>query len=237
MATVVCQTELNVLFQILSGGVSFTQIVALLVALVLGISVHEFSHAAMATWLGDTLPRRQGRLTLAPLAHLDVMGSLMFLVAGFGWGKPVQYNPFALRAGPRSGPALVAVAGPLSNVIFAALVAIPIRLMPIVFGAPVSALSASSGPESTLFNLLVNIIFFNLILSMFNLIPVFPLDGFSVLLGILPPELADQFARTQQWGMFILLALILFDRYVNILGMLIDGPVFTLLYLLVRAGS
>lgn len=225
------------LFQILSGGISFAQIVALLIALVLGISVHEFSHAAMATWLGDSLPRQQGRLTLAPAAHLDVMGSLMFLIAGFGWGKPVQYNPYALRAGPRSGPALVAVAGPVSNFIFAALIAIPIRLMPMVSGVSLSALSRSTGPEGTLFNLLLNVIYFNLILGAFNLIPVFPLDGFSVLEGLLPAELAEPFARTQQWGMFLLLGLILLDRYVNILGFIIDGPVSTLLYLLVRAGS
>ncbi len=81
------------LYQILTGQVPLTQIAALLVALILGITVHEFSHAAMATWLGDPTPRGQGRLSLSPVAHLDVMGSLMFLVAGFGWGKPVQFNP------------------------------------------------------------------------------------------------------------------------------------------------
>jgi len=226
-----------VLFQILSGGISFAQIVALLIALVLGISVHEFSHAAMATWLGDSLPRQQGRLTLAPAAHLDVMGSLMFLIAGFGWGKPVQYNPYALRAGPRSGPALVAVAGPVSNFIFAAIVAIPVRVMPLVFGASLDTLSRSAGPDGTLFNLLLNVIYFNLILGTFNLIPVFPLDGFSVLEGVLPAELAEPFAQTQQWGMFLLLGLILLDRYVNILGFIIDGPVTTLLFFLVRAGT
>src|SRR5512138_2311090 len=109
-----------------------TELVALLIALILGITIHEFAHAAAATWLGDPLPERQGRLTLAPLAHLDVMGSLMFLVGGFGWGKPVMFNPYALRMNPRTGSALVALAGPVSNVVLSALVAIPIRLIPLV---------------------------------------------------------------------------------------------------------
>ena len=102
------------LYQILSGQMSPTEIVALLIALVLGISVHEFSHAAAATWLGDTLPGRQGRLTLAPAAHLDVVGSLMFLIGGFGWGKPVPVNPYYLRRNSRTEMALVALAGPVS---------------------------------------------------------------------------------------------------------------------------
>jgi Zn-dependent protease len=110
-------------------------------------------------------------------------------------------------------------------------------MMPLVLGASLDRLSRSPGPEGTLFNLLLNVIYFNLILGTFNLIPVFPLDGFSVLEGVLPAELAELFAQTQQWGMFLLLGLILLDRYVNILGFIIDGPVTTLLFLLVRAGS
>src|SRR5512146_1856153 len=105
------------------------EIAAVVIALILGITVHEFAHAAMATWLGDSTPRWQGRLSLSPMAHLDVMGSLMFLIGGFGWGKPVQFNPYALRANPRTGAALVALAGPISNFILAAIFAIPIRLL------------------------------------------------------------------------------------------------------------
>lgn len=197
------------LYQILSGQMSPTEIVALLIALVLGISVHEFSHAAAATWLGDTLPRRQGRLTLAPSAHLDVMGSLMFLVGGFGWGKPVQYNPYALRAGPRSGPALVALAGPVSNLILAVIFAVPTRGL-LWLGLSNRGLfpAQSTGAALTLLGLLEGIVYFNLILGLFNLIPIFPLDGFSILLGVLPPEVADRFEQTRQWGILLLFALL-----------------------------
>jgi len=185
-----------VLYQILTGQIGATELVALLIALVFGISVHEFAHAAAATWLGDPLPGRQGRLTLAPAAHLDVMGSLMFLIGGFGWGKPVQYNPYALRASPRVGPAIVAIAGPISNIILAVIVAIVIRLLSFGLGTvefPLAVVSA-------LFYLSVNIVYYNLILSFFNLIPVFPLDGFTILQGLLPPALADVFESTRQYG-------------------------------------
>lgn len=206
---------------------SLEEIVALLIALVLGISVHEFSHALAATWLGDPLPRQQGRLTLAPTAHLDVMGSLMFLIGGFGWGKPVQYNPYALRAGLRSGPALVALAGPISNVLLATVLAIPTRLL---IYAATSGLLPATGPVVTLIDLLNGIVLWNLVLGFFNLIPIFPLDGFSILLGILPPELADLLEQTRQWGFLILLALLFFGG--SLLGSVLYEPVFTLQRLL-----
>ncbi|HEX7593191.1 MAG TPA: site-2 protease family protein [Anaerolineae bacterium] len=207
-------------------------LVALAIALVLGISVHEFSHAAAATWLGDSLPRQQGRLTLAPLAHLDVMGSLMFVIAGFGWGKPVQYNPYALRAGPRTGPAIVSAAGPLSNVILAVLFALPTRLV-VLWLTDGSGFFSAQTPQAalTLLTLLQGIVYFNLILSFFNLIPIFPLDGFTILLGLLPPSMADAFEQTRQWGMFLLFALVFLGG--NVLGVIIYQPVDTLTQLLI----
>ena len=214
-----------------TGQIDFTGLVGLLIAMVFGITVHEFSHALAATWLGDSLPRRQGRLTLQPAAHLDVVGSLMFLVGGFGWGKPVQYNPYALRASPRTGPAIVAVAGPLANLILATLIAIFIRLMPIVFGTSLRVLALSSSPASTLFNLLVDIAYYILILGFFNLIPVFPLDGFTILQGLLPPELAERFEATRQYGFFIMILLLVADG--SILGPILYEPVSTLLDLLI----
>lgn len=213
------------LLQLLSGRFDPVQIVALLTALVLGITVHEFSHAAAATWLGDTLPERQGRLTLAPLAHLDVMGSLLFLVGGFGWGKPVQFNPYALRMNPRTGSALVALAGPVSNIVLAAAVAIPFRLFPLILGSSPAEIVYYGGPESIAVRLLYGIITYNLLLAVFNLIPIFPLDGFSILLGVLPAEMAYQFEQTRQWGMFLLLALLLLQGYVPMIGTILFEPV------------
>jgi len=219
-----------VLYQILTGQIGATELVALLIALVFGISVHEFAHAAAATWLGDPLPGRQGRLTLAPAAHLDVMGSLMFLIGGFGWGKPVQYNPYALRASPRVGPAIVAIAGPISNIILAVIVAIVIRLLSFGLGTvefPLAVVSA-------LFYLSVNIVYYNLILSLFNLIPVFPLDGFTILQGLLPPALADVFESTRQYGFFILLLLLFASG--SVLGPILYRPAEMVTRLLVGAG-
>lgn len=219
------------LLQLLSGRFDPVQIVALLTALVLGITVHEFAHAAAATWLGDTLPERQGRLTLAPLAHLDVMGSLMFLVGGFGWGKPVQFNPYALRMNPRTGSAIVALAGPVSNIILATLVAIPFRVIILVMENDPGGLSYS-GSQAILVQLLLGIITYNLLLAVFNLIPIFPLDGFSILLGVLPAELAYQFEQTRQWGMFLLLGLLLLQGYIPLIGNILYQPVFVLTRLL-----
>jgi Zn-dependent protease len=219
-----------VLYQILTGQIGATELVALLIALVFGISVHEFAHAAAATWLGDPLPGRQGRLTLAPAAHLDVMGSLMFLIGGFGWGKPVQYNPYALRASPRVGPAIVAIAGPISNIILAVIVAIVIRLLPLALGV----FEFPLGVFITLFDLLNLIVYYNLILSFFNLIPVFPLDGFTILQGLLPPALADAFESTRQYGFFILLLLLFASG--SVLGPILYRPAVMVTRLLVGAG-
>jgi Zn-dependent protease len=216
-----------VLGQILAGQIDPTELVALLIALVFGLSVHEFAHAAAATWLGDPTPGQQGRLTLSPAAHLDVMGSLMFFVAGFGWGKPVQYNPYALRASPRVGPAIVAAAGPLSNIILAIAVALIVRVLP--FG--LRAFELSPQIVDTIFYLMIFFVYYNLMLSLFNLIPVFPLDGFTILQGLLPPALADALEGTRQYGFFALLLLFFFGS--SVVGPILYRPVNLLMRLLV----
>jgi Zn-dependent protease len=222
MADACDQEGQSLIRQILSGNIDPTQLAGLIIALVLGITVHEFSHALVATWLGDDLPRRQGRLSLSPAAHLDVVGSLMFIVGGFGWGKPVQYNPYALRASPRTGPALVALGGPVSNILLAAVFAIPVRLFPIIyqFNPRIGKL-----PEavSALYFVLSLIVYYNLVLSIFNLIPIFPLDGFTVLQGLLPAELAERLEMTRQYGMIILLLLVFAGG--SILGLIMDAPI------------
>ncbi len=162
-------TEVNVLN-------SLANIAAFLLALVLSISIHEFAHALVAELQGDRTARYMGRLTLNPAAHFDPLGAIMILVSafsgfGFGWGKPVPVNPRNLRAGPRVGMGIVAAAGPLSNVLLAMLFAIPFRLnlhLPGLLGS-----------------LFHTVIWVNIGLAIFNLIPLFPLDGYSVLRGIL----------------------------------------------------
>jgi Zn-dependent protease len=208
-----------------------TEFAALLIALVFGITIHEFAHAAAATWLGDPLPSRQGRLTLQPAAHLDVAGSLMFLVGGFGWGKPVQYNPYALRASPRGGPAIVAAAGPLSNLLVAAFIGVLVRLMPLLLGTSTRALALATGPEGLVFDLLTSIAYYNLVLSIFNLIPVAPLDGFTILQGLLPLELAERLEVTRQYG-FLILLLLLFAGG-NLVGEILYRPVLTIFRFLI----
>lgn len=218
------------LYRILTGRIEPIELVALLVALVAGITIHEFAHAAAAVWLGDSLPQRQGRLSLSPLAHLDPMGSLMFLVGGFGWGKPVEYNPYALHASARVGPAIVAAAGPLSNIVLATLVALVVRLL--AFGEEFLVLP--SAWLNLLFYFLIFFIYYNLVLSFFNLIPVSPLDGFTILQGLLPLELADWLETTRPYGFFILLLLLFFGS--NLIAPILFFPVNALMYILVGFG-
>lgn len=179
-------------------------LVSRIITLVIAFTVHEFSHAWTADQQGDPTARRQGRLTLNPLAHLDVLGSLLLLVAGFGWAKPVPFNPYNLRSGPRTGTAIVAAAGPFSNLILAILAAIPFRL------GVVSqfALEPTGRFLPTLPGFLSDFIWINLILLFFNLIPLPPLDGHKIAVGVLPDPLAGFFERLAPYGPMLLLLLL-----------------------------
>ena len=168
-------------------------------ALVIAITVHEFAHALAADKLGDPTPRLQGRLTLNPLAHLDPLGTLMILITRFGWGKPVQFDPFNLE-NPRRDAALISIAGPTSNLITASFFALLIRLAPIAIGAH-NALFVEA--------IFTPIIFLNVALAIFNLIPIHPLDGGKVLIGFLPKNLAYEWdAILNRFGTLILIFLI-----------------------------
>ena len=204
-------------------------------ALVAALTFHEFSHALVATVSGDPTARRMGRLSLHPLAHLDPLGTTMILVAGFGWAKPVPVNPAYLRAGERTGMALVALAGPLSNVVMASLFAVLIKAgvvtwvlgkgFPIFWGQPGDLPGYVIG----------SVVFWNLLLAAFNLIPIAPLDGFKVALGVLPRGAASSFARLERHGPVILLSIILLDVMLpgpSILASII-GPILNLLSLVV----
>jgi len=185
--------------------VALINLAAFTVALVVGITVHEFSHAWAAARLGDRTAQRQGRLTLNPMAHLDPVGTLLIFIAGFGWGKPTPVTPSNIRIGEKAGMAVVALAGPISNIIVATLAAMPFRL---------GALSLpSSGIDAQMLQALV---LWNVVLAVFNLLPIAPLDGFKVALGVLPRALAIPFARTERFGMIILLMVVLADAVLNV---------------------
>ena len=179
-------------------------------ALVVAITFHEFSHAATATLQGDSTPRRQGRLSLYPIAHLDPLGTAMILLAGFGWGKPVQVDPRGLSAGPRSGMALVSLAGPLSNLVLAFAVAIPINAG-VVSSRAVGIYLFSGGAADFTEYVIGSLITWNLVLAAFNLIPLAPLDGFKIALGILPRDAAYRFAQLERYGPAILMLVIMLE--------------------------
>ena len=185
-------------------------------ALLIAVTVHEFSHAVVATHLGDHTARRLGRLSLNPMRHLDPMGAIMMLLVGFGWGKPVPVNPFFLRSGPRTGMSAVSAAGPVSNLITASLCAVPIRAGLVPWHSPF-AFSGLDGPLTGLFaDLLGFVIFYNIILAIFNLIPLAPLDGSKVAIGLLPPGPASAMARREAYGPVILLGIIMLDWATNL---------------------
>jgi Zn-dependent protease len=208
------------------------QIVFYLLALVISISIHEFAHAWSAYELGDATARNQGRLTLNPVAHFDPLGGLMILFMalsgwGIGWGKPVPVNPRNMRTEPRLGMGLTSAAGPFSNLVLAALAAIPLRL-----GWQVP-------PQ--VFTFLLVLVIVNVSLALFNLIPLPPLDGFSVLQGLLSTfrtrwayDWGIKLDRLAPYGPILLLGLLAVGWFLplNPIGWFLSGPVESILRLL-----
>ncbi len=202
-------------------GLSVSTILVRLTILFLAIPIHEWAHAWSAYQLGDDTASMRGRMTLNPLAHLDPIGSLLLLFSGFGWGKPVPVNPYQMRTNPRAGMAISAAAGPFSNFVLAMLLAIPFRL---------GWVGWYTGGFS-IGDLLLIAIQINLGLMLFNLIPIYPLDGEKILMGLLPPRWGDSLLRLRPFGTLILAALIfILPRMgVDLIGILIM-PVYGLLW-------
>ena len=179
-------------------------LIGLLTALVVGTTFHEFSHAFVADQLGDHRPRAMGRVSLNPLHHLDPMGTIFFLMAGFGWGKPVMVNAYALRPG-RVGMAWVAAAGPLANLVVATVFAVVFR------GAEMTGVFDSQA--GTFFGtVLLWVVEFNVILGLLNLLPIPPLDGYNLVLPFLPLRTALTVQRYAVYGVLVLLVLVLLPR-------------------------
>jgi Zn-dependent protease len=187
---------------------------ARLIILLVAFPVHELAHAWTAYRLGDATPKYDGRLTLNPFAHLDLFGSLLIMLAGLGWAKPVRFNPAALRMEPRLGSMVVAAAGPISNLILALGAALVWNSLSPIFRV------IGISTEGSLASLVGFFVLINVALFFFNLIPLAPLDGFTVLRGLLPYHLAVQLDRIQPYSFLIFLFLFLF----GVLGTLIFTP-------------
>lgn len=202
------------------------EVIPLAIALLIAITVHEAWHAKMADLMGDPTARRLGRVSLNPLVHLDLLGTLMIFIVGFGWGKPVPVNAYNLRGRPLATMALVSAAGPLSNLVMALLVAAPLRLGLLDNMAPLTV-DLVPGVLPSPVEMLFVIISLNITLAVFNLLPIPPLDGFGVLMGLLPTRLAYLLARYEQYGPILLLGLISLGYVlrVDILGPVLRPPI------------
>jgi len=207
-------------------------LIARLIVLVITFTIHEFAHAWTATQLGDETPRQYGRLTLNPLAHLDPMGSLLLLVVGFGWAKPVPINPYALGRRTPAGVMWVSLAGPFSNLLMAILAAAPFRMGLV---SVVAGLTTTRAILPNLSQILVQFILINLLLCLFNLIPLAPLDGEKIIDYFLPPSLAKVFENIRPYGPIILIVVVLVAPMfgVDIISMIIMPPLRALFGLLV----
>jgi len=173
------------------------------------LSFHEYAHGWMANRLGDPTAKNEGRLTLNPLAHLDPLGTLMIVIVHFGWAKPVPVNPFNL-ADPKKDMLKIALAGPVSNVLMAAATGMLIRLMQ---GMGMRVDASFLGFFQYMLYFLVMI---NLVLAIFNMIPIPPLDGSKILFGLLPAEYEESFIRYESKGPIILLGLVIVNNFLGI---------------------
>ncbi|MFH0834149.1 MAG: site-2 protease family protein [Patescibacteria group bacterium] len=166
------------------------------IGFLVALTFHEMAHAAAADYLGDPTAKWAGRISLNPLKHLDPFGTIMLLFAGFGWGKPVPINP-ANFANPKTGEILTSLAGPLANFVVALALAIPHNLLE---------------PGSIAFLFVQNVMFVNIVIMVFNLLPIPPLDGGGVVVNFLPARLGEKYRRN---GPILLFGLIAFGFVFN----------------------
>lgn len=210
------------------SGLDVPRFIGMIIAVLIAIDVHECCHAWVAAQMGDPTAKHLGRVSLNPIVHLDPLGTLMiFLTAltgfGIGWGKPVPVDPYRLRYGPRAGMGVVSLAGPLANLTTATLLAVPFRL------------GLGILPDLALeFIFIISMV--NIGLAIFNLLPVPPLDGYGVLMGVLGSINASwayrwsyTLARYERYGPMILLLVIIANRYIPLFSWIIYPP-----YLLIR---
>lgn len=204
-----------------------SSLLAVAIIILLAFPVHEFSHAWAAYMLGDSTARWQGRLTLDPRVHFDPLGGLMLIITavlptGFfiGWAKPTPVNPYNLRHG-RRGEALVAAGGPVSNLVMALVVAVPVRVIWQDPGLQMSILTSFAAGLA--YNVAFWFVVINAILFLLNLLPIPPLDGWKIVGGLVSARLAYQMRQVEQYGFIILLLIIFLGR--DLIGPLFGGLV------------
>ena len=180
-----------------------------IIAMLLALSVHESAHGLVALWLGDRTAKDEGRLTLNPLAHIDVLGMLMFLMVGFGWAKPVPIDPRAFRD-VKIGVMLTALAGPVSNLLLA-MITVFVALLFEMAHIPMSL-----GVSQFFREFFQNMLFLNLGLMAFNLLPIAPLDGSKILAVFIPWRYELQYEAFLRQGPILLLILLVAERLLGI---------------------
>jgi Zn-dependent protease len=180
------------------------------IVLAIAFTVHEFAHAYVAYKFGDPTAKKQGRLTLSPLAHLDPIGTLLIFIAGFGWAKPVPVNRFYFK-NPRLAGVLVSAAGPLSNLIIA-FIGLAVWYILLSTGALSSLSSGMAEGVHQFFNILI---FLNITLFIFNLFPFPPLDGYRIIEDLAPSGVRAKMTQFESYGMVVFLILVLtpLDKY------------------------
>jgi len=183
-------------------NLSIPTLISRVITLLIAFTFHEFAHAAAATAFGDTTPKIHGRLTLNPLAHLDVMGTITLLFAGFGWAKPVPVNPYVIQRKNKAGLMLVSLAGPAANFVLGATAALPLRFGWVPLTMTTGAIFPSWG------DFLLEFLFINLSLFLFNLIPLAPLDGEKIITFFLPEHWVEVYNRIRPYSPYILLIIV-----------------------------
>lgn len=204
---------------LLFGNLSIEAAIMTVLAVLMGMTIHEFAHNYVGHLMGDPVPAREGRLTLNPLVHINPVGFLMFVLIGFGILGQAPISPYRMR-NPRWGFLAAVAAGPLSNLLLAVIAGILLRLLESLVGF-------NSQAAFTLANLFFYIIFWNVLLFVFNLLPFYPIDGWTIVLAFLPADLARWWERNAMYSQYALIALILIGFVLpgqSPLGMIIFGP-------------
>ncbi len=195
-----------------------TRIIMLLPGILLGLTVHEFSHGYVAYLLGDNTAKNNGRLTLNPVAHIDPIGFLMLIFAGFGWAKPVPINPYFFTD-RRRGTFLVSIAGPASNIVMA-----------IVLTTLLGLFMRTIGVGFAVQQVVMSAIFINLVLAVFNLFPIPPLDGSKILMSLFPSRFEETFYQLEKYSVILLILLLVLGVIRNVLFPIV-GALYNLLML------